>query len=85
MVGSVSLADNLREILGQLEEEDLHVFFKALKRTLPEAPSGIDKRSFWKEILVKEFSKTEEGSLKELTLFPTEKDLWAPSIPTFKN
>ena len=56
LVGSVGLPENLREVLTQLDIEDLTMFFTALHLPLPKAPKSIDEKTFRIEILVKEFS-----------------------------
>ena len=47
---------------------------------MPVAPDAVDEKSFKTEILVKEFSKYQEPSINELSLFPTEQDLWLPQL-----
>ena len=82
LVGSIGLADNLREVLTQLDEADLLVFFDAFRLPVPPRvsadPSVLPLKTLMIEILVKECTASHsDAKVSELTLFPTEKDLWA--------
>jgi hypothetical protein len=44
MIGSLSLQENLREILSQLELQELHSFFTALKLNLPAIPKAFESK-----------------------------------------
>ena len=79
-MGSAGLPDNLREIMTQLDLDDLTIFFSALHLPIPGKLSAIDEKSLQIEILVKEFSKFEDPSISELSLYPTEQDLWLPQL-----
>ena len=82
LVGSLGLPENLREILTQLDEADLLVFFDAFKIPVPVRPTkaesdSIDKMTILIEVLIKECTQSQkEAKVSELTLFPTEQDLW---------
>ena len=56
------------------------MFFTALHLPLPKAPKTVDEKTFRIEILIKEFSQYQESKIGELTLFPTEIDLWLPQL-----
>ena len=81
LVGSLGLPDNIREILTQLDENDILVFFDAFKLPIPPTSTNemFSHKSLLIEILVKECTPAAQATSKisELTLFPTEKDLWA--------
>ena len=66
--------------MTQLDINDLTMFYSALHLPLPKAPKSIDEKTFRIEILVKEFSQYQEPKISELTLFPTEMDLWLPPL-----
>lgn len=81
LVGSLALPDNLREVLTQLDMADILVFFDAFKLNVPRQlskRSQVPFKTLLIEILIKECTVTQaETKVGELTLFPTEKDLWA--------
>ena len=81
LVGSIGLADNLKEILTQLDMDDILVFFDAFKIPVPKVlkqSKQISYKTLLIEILVKECTPgPSEAKVSELTLFPTEKDMWA--------
>ena len=66
--------------MTQLDVADLTMFFTALHLPLPIAPKALDLKTYRIEILVKEFSQYQEPKISELTLFPTEMDLWLPPL-----
>ena len=82
LVGSLGLPDNIREILTQLDENDILVFFDAFKLPVPSTFTNnemFSHKSLLIEILIKECTPAAQATSKisELTLFPTERDLWA--------
>ena len=92
LVGSIGLAENLREILTQLDESDLLIFYDAFGLPIPpqigsadsENEASFSQKSVLIEILVNECTagslQQKDPSVQEITLFPTEKDFgnWKP-------
>lgn len=59
LIGSLDQEENLRELLGQMSEEDLKIFFKALnlnERGLGEI-AAMETKDIMIEILVEDFTR----------------------------